>query len=342
MTAITPVQISPEAAALHGKALVVDALNICNWSRDIFEGWRAGGFTTVSCTCALWENFRDTIANIVQWNRWFEEHADLIMPVRTVADIATAKATNRTGVILSWQNSSSIEDQLGYIGIFKQLGVGIVQLTYNTQNYSGAGYLEPNDSGLTGFGREVVSEMNKVGILVDLSHVGDKTAADTIAYSAQPVAYTHILPRALKNVPRNKPDELIKAVAEKGGMVGLSMFSPGLPAGNDATVEDYLDAMEHMIKLVGEDHVGIGTDYSQDHPRPGPFLQWCNMDKGYARELTKFGSVKIEKPKGVAKLHELPNLTAAMLRRGWSEETILKLLGANWVKLLGQVWSPSK
>jgi membrane dipeptidase len=323
---------------MHPSAIVIDGLHTCNWSREIFEELHAGGYTAVNAANILWENFAGGMNEVAAWNRRFTENADLIRPVRTVADIQSAKHQGRTGIIMGWQNISPIEDRLEYLQIFKTLGVGIMQLTYNTQNYAGAGYLEENDSGLTGFGREVVAEMARVGVLCDLSHVGDKTTADTIAFSSQPVCMSHVLPRALRDVKRNKPDELMQACAAKGGLVGTSFFSPGLAAGNNATLHDVLDAMEYVINLVGEDHVGIGTDYSQGHARPGPWLLYANRDKGTARTLTEFGSAKINKPAGVERVHKLPNLTNAMLARGWSDNTVRKLLGENWLRLLTTVW----
>lgn len=329
------------AKKLHEDAIIVDGLQTCQWSRSIFEEMRAGGLTAVNVSSLLWENFREGIGYVSEWKRFLRENDDILRPVRTVADIHAAKAENKTGIIIGWQNTSPLEDKLDYVEIFKDLGVGIMQLTYNTQNYSGAGYLEEVDSGLTGFGKEVLAEMNRVGVLCDLSHVGDKTTADVIAQSKSPVCISHILPRALKDVKRNKPDELFVACAQKGGLIGVSLFAPGLAAGNDATVEDYLDAMAYIIDLVGEDHVGIGTDFSLDRPRPGPWLLWANKDKGTARTLTEFGSVKISKPKGIERMTELPNLTARMLARGWSEDLVLKLLGKNWLRVLGKAWTPT-
>ncbi len=329
------------AREIHDRSIVIDGLQTCLWSREVFEDLRAGGVTAVNCSTVLWENFREGIAYVSEWKRFLREHADLIRPVRTVADIHAAKREGRTGIILGWQNTSPLEDRLEYVEIFKDLGVGIMQLTYNTQNYSGAGYLEENDSGLTGFGKEVLAEMNRVGVLCDLSHVGDRTSADVIAYSKGPVCISHVLPRALKDVKRNKSDELLKACAARGGLVGVSLFSPGLAAGNDATIEDYLDAMAHVIEVAGEDHVGIGTDFSQDRPRPSPWLLWANRDKGSARTLTEFGSVKINKPLGIRRIGEMPNLTERMLARGWSEALVGKLLGGNWLKLLDTAWQPA-
>lgn len=337
--ALVPDPAADRALALHRDALVLDALNICAWSRDIFDEWAEGGVTAVSACCAIWENAREAMQTLAVWRRRFQEHADRILKVQATADILRAKREGRTGVILSWQNTSPFEDRLDFVGLFRDLGVGIAQLTYNTQNYSGAGYQEAVDPGLSGFGREMVAEMNRVGMLIDLSHVGDRTSAETIALSRAPVAFTHVLPRALKETPRNKPDELLRAVAERGGFIGLSLFSPGLAAGNGATVEDWLDALEHVLRVAGEAHVGIGTDFSQGHPRPGPFLQWCNRDKGYARELTRFGSVPIEKPRGFARIREFPAATAAMLRRGYPETLVRGLLGENLLRVLRQAWN---
>lgn len=335
-TAIVP----PEAQALHDRSIVVDGLQTSLWGRPIFEEMRAGGITAVNVSTVLWENFREGIDYVSQWKHFLREHADILRPIRTVADIHAAKAENKTGIIIGWQNTSPLEDRLDYVEIFKDLGVGIMQLTYNTQNYSGAGYLEEHDSGLTGFGREVLDEMARVGVLCDLSHVGDKTTADTIAYAKGPVCISHVLPRALHDVKRNKPDDLFIACAQKGGIIGTSLFAPGLAAGNDSTVEHVLDAMEHVINLVGEDHVGIGTDFSLDRPRPSDWLLWANRDKGTARKLTEFGSVKINKPAGIRRMTDMPNLTARMLARGWSEQTITKLLGGNWLRVLDAAWTP--
>ena len=223
--------IRERAAALHARAVVFDGLSTCNWSRTIFEEMKAGGVTCVNAASVLWEDLRGGLDNISDWRRMLAENADLLRPIRTVADIHAAKREGRTGISIGWQNTSPIEDRLQDIGIFKDLGVGIMQLTYNTQNYSGAGYLELTDSGLTGFGREVVHEMNRAGVLCDLSHVGEKTSFDTIAWSRQPCAISHVLPRALHDVPRNKTDALLKACAEAGGIIGISLFAPGLRAG---------------------------------------------------------------------------------------------------------------
>ena len=327
-----------DATALHSDAIVIDGLQCCDFNRALMEEALRGGVTAINHAAILWENFRDGIDRIIEWRSLFDANADIVMPVRSVADIHAARAAGKLGIIMGWQNTSPLEDRLDYLPVFKTLGIGIMQLTYNTQNLAGAGYLEEKDAGLTGFGKEMVAEMNRVGVLCDLSHVGEITAAETIDHSDHPCAITHCLPKALRDVPRNKSDALFKRCADKGGVIGVSLFAPGLAAGNEATVKDVVDAMAYMIDLVGEDHVAIGTDFSLNRPRPGPWQEWANRDKGSARVLTGFATAKISKPEGIRRIDEFPNLTAEMVARGWLAARVKAVLGGNWLRLLDEVW----
>lgn len=319
---------------LHDDAVVIDGLIISKFDRSVFEDMRRGGLTAANCTCSIWENFRESVDQIAIWQRHFRENADLIMPVRTTGDIRRAKASGRTGIILGWQNLSGIEDRLGYLQLFKELGVGVMQIAYNTQNLVGSGCYERHDGGLSEFGHEVVAEMNRLGILCDLSHVGAKTSEDVIVASTKPVAYTHCLPAALKAHPRNKSDDQLRFIADHGGFVGVTMFPPFLRRGIESTVDDYVEAIEYVTGLVGEDAVGIGTDFTQGwEPR---FFDWITRDKGRSRKLTEFG--EIVNPEGIRTIGEFPNLTRTMERRGWREGRIRKVMGENWLRLLGDVW----
>lgn len=322
------------SADLHRELTVVDGLVVANFGRAIFEDMRRGGLTSANCTCSIWEGFRATMDNVARWKRWFREHNDLITQVTTSADIARAKREGKTGIILGWQNLTGIEDQIGYLQLFKELGVGIMQIAYNTQNLVGTGCYESRDGGLSDFGHEVIAEMNRLGILCDLSHVGAKTSEDVIKASKKPVAYTHCLPGALKAHPRNKSDEQLRFIVERGGFVGVTMFPPFLRRGTESTVDDYVEAIEYVIKLCGEDQVGFGTDFTQGYDRK--FFEWITHDKGYARKLTEFG--EIVNPAGIREIKDYPNLTAAMQKRGWKESRIRKVMGENWVRLLKEVW----
>jgi membrane dipeptidase len=263
---------------LHDNAIVIDGLIIANFGREVFEDMRRGGVTAANCTCSIWEGFRGSMDNIARWKRMFRDNADLITQVFTTADIARAKREGKTGIILGWQNIAGIEDQIGFLQLFKELGVGVMQMAYNTQNLVGCGRYEKNDSGLSGFGHEVVAEMNRVGILCDLSHVGAKTSDDVIRASKKPVAYTHCLPAGLKQHPRNKSDEQLKFIAEKGGFVGVTMFPPFLKRGAQSTIDDYVEAIEYCINIAGEDHVVNGTDHTQGYGQE--FFHWNTHDKG--------------------------------------------------------------
>lgn len=318
---------------LHRDSIVIDGLIIAKWSRDLFEDMHKGGLTAANCTVSVWEDFQDTVDNIVMVNKLMRENADLVRPVRTTADIFSAKQEGKTGIIMGFQNAHAFEDQLGYVEIFKRLGVGIVQLCYNTQNLVGTGCYE-RDGGLSDFGREIIGEMNRVGVMCDLSHVGAKTSEEVILESRKPVCYSHCLPSGLKDHPRNKSDEQLKFIADHGGFVGVTMFAPFLKNGINSTIDDYCEAIAYVMNIVGEDAIGIGTDFTQGHGKE--FFDMLTHDKGYARKLTEFG--KIVNPLGIRTVGEFPNLTEALLGHGFSSSQVRKVMGENWVRVLGDVW----
>ncbi len=321
-------------STLHDNSIIIDGLNISKFEHSVFEDMRKGGVTAVNCTVSVWESFQKTVDNIAEMRQQIREHSDILTLVRTTDDIRRAKQENKTGIIFGFQNAHAFEDNLGYIETFKQLGVNVVQLCYNTQNLVGTGCYE-RDGGLSGFGREVIQEMNRVGIMVDLSHVGGNTSSEAIAASKMPVCYSHCCPSGLKEHPRNKTDEQLKEIADAGGFVGVTMFAPFLKRGADATVEDYLEAIEYVVDLIGEDNVGIGTDFTQGYSTE--FFDWITHDKGRYRQLTNFG--KVVNPEGIRTIGEFPNLTAAMERAGWGESRIKKIMGENWVRVFDSVWN---
>ncbi|MGF6970594.1 membrane dipeptidase [Paraburkholderia sp. WC7.3g] len=265
---------------LHENSIIIDGLNISKFDRSVFEDMRKGGITAANCTVSVWESFTKTVDNISLMKQQIRENSELLTLVRTTEDIARAKKENRTGVILGFQNAHAFEDNLGYIEAFADMGVRVVQLCYNTQNLVGTGCYE-RDGGLSDFGREVITEMNRVGIMVDLSHVGGNTSSEAIAFSKKPVCYSHCLPSGLKEHPRNKSDEQLKEIAEAGGFIGVTMFAPFLKRGIDATVEDYIEAIDYVVNLAGEDTVGIGTDFTQGYSVD--FFDWLTHDKGRYR-----------------------------------------------------------
>lgn len=322
------------AADLHSKSIVIDGLIISDFNRSVFEDMRKGGLTAANCTCCVWEGFTETMRNVMRWKTMLRANADLITQVYTTEDIKTAKAEGKTGIILGWQNITGIEDQIGYLALFKELGIGIIQMAYNTQNLVGSGCYESKDTGLSDFGHEVVAEMNRLGILCDLSHVGSRTSEDVIRASKQPVAYSHCLPSGLKAHPRNKSDEQLKFIVDHGGFVGVTMFPPFLKKGPASTVDDFVEAIEYVVNICGEENVGIGTDFTQGFGRE--FFEWITHDKGYGRRLTDFGDVI--NPDGMRTIGDWPNLANSMERRGWNEARIERVIGQNWLRVLRTVW----
>jgi len=325
-------------SSLHTDAIVVDGLVASYWSRDVFDSLRAGGVTAGNCTIAVWEGFEATMDNVAALKAAFREHGDIIRQVRSVDDVHAAKREGRVGIVLGWQNLSPIGDDPRRLALFAELGVRIAQLAYNTQNLVGTGCYESHDGGLSDYGRDVVAQLNELGILVDLSHVGAKTTADAIEASTRPVVFSHVGPAALKPHPRNKTDEEMRRVAENGGLVGVTPFPWFLRAGRNATLDDFLEAVEHVLGVVGEDAVGVGTDFTQGQGEG--FLEWIMRDKGTGRLVTQtpLSELEIVMPEGLRTLADWPNITAAMERRGWSESRIRKLLGGNWLRVLADVW----
>ena len=334
--------MSTEARKIYDEAIVIDGLSISNWESDaVFRRLRAGNITAINATVATWENFVQTMAHLSAWMRRFRERDD-ILQVKETADIYTAKEQGKTGIILSFQNASPIENELDRLGLFLALGVRVIQLTYHETNLLGSGCWERTDGGLSNFGVDAVREMNRLGIVIDLSHVGPKTTMDAIEMSEQPVAITHANARSFCGHPRNKEEDALKLLAEKGGVVGATSYAHFLPKGFDSTVEDFVDAIDDMVERVGIDHVAIGTDSTHDQPLE--FWHYIGSQQG-----TKFpstfadGSVPYTElsfqPKGIDSPAEFSNLAEALVNRGYSAEDITKLLGGNWMNLFERVWN---
>jgi membrane dipeptidase len=324
------------AAQVHAEAIVIDGLQISRFDRRVFEGLRAGQLTAINATVAVLEDFRQTIATIARWHRLFDENEDIIVSIRSAEDIRRAKEMGKVGIVFGTQNTSPIEDDLELLSILKALGVRVMQLTYMERNYVGDGCLERTDCGLSGFGLEVIDEMNRLGILIDLSHVGVRTTMEAIEASEKPVAFTHANPRALHDHPRNKSDKAIKALAAKGGVIGANIFPPFLAAGAQATVDDVVDVIDYLVDLVGIDHVGIGTDFTEGQPRE-VFDYWLTGKSGKGPGMAL--DYPIVNPEGIRRAADFPNLTAALVRRGYGPAAVKKIIGGNWLRLFEEVWT---
>jgi membrane dipeptidase len=316
-------------------------------SPDMVEHVRASGITAVNATCSSSgvgaPSFIGTVTNIGYYEREFVAHPDAIMKIRTVADLREAKRTKRVGVILGFQDATMLDADLSRVNLFHSLGVRIIQLTYNLRNLLGDGCLEPANSGLSTFGRRVVERMNEVGMLVDLGHVGRQTSADAVKASTKPVAATHTACSALNDVPRNKPDALLKAIADTGGVVGIYLM-PFLRTGAQPNADDVIRHLSHAVDVCGEDHVGIGSDLSITPIDLTPEFRAKHAD--FVRGRRRAGIMAPGEDENVFNFipefntpRRMEQIAEALAKAGHGSSRIAKIIGGNWMRLLGEVWT---
>lgn len=329
-------QISSEARNLHSQAIVIDGLNISRWGDEIvYRHLREGGISAINASVAVWEGTKQTLQNIGRFYKDFQTYSNYIRPVRSISDIHAAKKEGKTGVILGFQNTSPIEEDLDLIEVFYNLGIRVIQITYNDLNFVGAGCYERNDVGLSQFGVEVVKEMNRLGIVVDLSHVGYKTTMDAIEVSSKPVWFSHANPMALKEHCRNKTDEQVKFLVSKGGLVGVNIFPPFLKKGYESTLEDVIDVFDHWVQVAGIDHVSVGLDFTENQSEE--WFRWLMSGKRKDSPVYPL-ELPLKLPQGITRADEMPNLTEALLKRKYSEESVKKIMGQNILRLFEKVW----
>lgn len=331
------------------KAARIDALQYCCWGEHIFREMRAGGLDAVHVTITYHETFAETIENLIAWNGHFERHADLIVPGRTQADVVRARETGRTAIFFGFQNPAPIGDNLGMVEICHTLGVRFMQVTYNVQSLLGSGCYEPVDSGLTTFGREVVDEMNRVGMVIDLSHAGERTVLDTITYSRRPVAITHANPKTWHDVPRNVSDDVLRALGESGGKLGFSLYPHHLAGGSKCELTAFCEMVARTAEITGPDALGIGSDLCQG--QPDSVVQWMRAGRWQRADGLSRRGVLSEpgtpakfppQPDWFASNSDFPNLVDGLRDVGFSETEVDGILGDNWLAYFGDAFEPMR
>lgn len=240
------------------------------------------------------------------------------------------------GIILGWQNISPIENDLERLEAFSVLGVRVAQLAYNVRNLVANGCYEPHDDGLSMFGAKAVKKLNELGILIDLSHVGDRSSLHAIEVSEQPAAFTHAQLREFCDHPRNKPAELVRALVEKGGVIGANAYPQFLPGGFESSIGEYLDGLERLIDVAGIDHVGIATDQCEGRDRE--FFDYLARLHGTTRHFEAKQPGTNPAVRGLETNAEIPNIGSGLRSRGYGREEVDKLMGGNWMRLYREVW----
>ncbi|MBI1873632.1 MAG: membrane dipeptidase [Acidobacteria bacterium] len=300
------------------------------------------GLTALNVTVSA-DDFESTVRNLALWTGEAVRYPRLISIVRRHEDIDRAKGDGTLGLILGFQNTEMLDRDLSRLELFHQLGVRIIQLTYNDRNIIGDGCLEPGDAGLSAFGRDAVARMNALGVAVDLSHCGTRTTADAVATSTRPPLITHSGCREVYRHPRSKEDRELKAMADKGGVVGI-YFMPfiGGAKGEGATEELLARQIEHALKVCGPDHVGIGSDLSVTPIDETP--QYKQAHRAFVEGRAKRGisAPDEERPLYIPTLNHprrLEGVAELLARRGHAAPVIEKVIGGNFYRVLRDIWS---
>ena len=313
----------------------IDALQYCAWSESVFRESRAGGLDAIHATVCYHETFRETAANIGEWRRLFRAHPDLIAPAQSAADIRAARAGGRTAILFGAQNPSALDGDIRMVAALRGLGLSFMQLTYNNQSLLGGGCLEARDSGLTRMGREVVGEMNRVGMVVDLSHAGARTCLDAIEFSARPAAVTHANPAGWHPVPRNLSAEVLRALAGRGGMVGLSLYPHHLRGGSQCELESFCGMAANLAGQIGAENIGIGSDLCRG--RPNSVVRWMRDGRWTLRRSDADFPAQPEWFRSGA---DFPNLEVGLCAAGFSRAEVDGILGGNWARFLAEALEP--
>lgn len=326
---------SESADELYDRSIVFDSLSIERWDKEGFAAAKASGYTGIQTSLSN-RNLEAAVRALTEWQNRFREHPDKLLPVVKAADIERAKREGKLGVTLGFQNATCAGRRVENLDTLYHLGARCIQLTYNSRNLLGDGCTERTNAGLSDFGVAVVERMNELGILVDLSHCGQQTASDAIEMSKKPPAFTHTMCKALHNHPRAKSDEQIRAISAKGGMTGLVTLGYFVSPTPEANVDDYLDHIDHAVKVGGLDHVGLASDYQIRGIEAS-----ATRENWYVPRLTSFKpSYNVRWPPWIDELDKPDRfrvVTRGLRKRGYRTTDIEKLLGFNWVRYFREV-----
>lgn len=321
---------------------LIDGLQYANWSEKVFRQMRQGGVDSVHVTITYHETFRETVLVIEEWNRWFERFPELIFQGRTAADINLAQKTNRTAIFFGSQNPSCIEDDIGLVQILHTLGLRFMQLTYNNQSLLATGCYEDDDTGLTRMGRAVVTEMNRVGMVIDMSHSGERSTLEAIEHSTRPIAITHANPHRWHPALRNKSDTVLKALGETGSMLGFSVYPHHLAGGSTCTLNEFCEMIAHTADLMGPQNIGIGTDLCQD--QPDSIVEW--MRTGRWTKHVDYGEGSADAP-GFPPMPDwfqdnrhFGAIRDGLLRTGLGAKNVDGIMGVNWARFFEDSFGP--
>lgn len=329
------------AESVHHESIVIDAT--CPLLREVeyADWWIEGGATAAAPTVGGSEPAGDTFRAIAHWHRIVEQDSRFRL-VRSAKDVRGAKESGQFGIILHFQGTEPIENDLNLVGAYKQLGVGIIQLAYNVKNRVGDGCEERTDCGLSNFGMDLIARFNESRVIVDCSHTGYQSTLEAIEASSAPVVFSHANAKAVKPSDRTITDDQIRAVAKTGGLVGAVGFPAFVSDSTKPSLDNFIDHIDHFVNLVGIEHVGLGIDY---FPGQAGVAELSTAEKAYQRAVESgrwkprsYPPPPYHYPAGIETPRTLPNLTKRLLERGYDEEGVRKILGENWLRVYQDVW----
>ena len=310
----------------------IDNLQYCKWSREIFEINREAGLNAVHVTVVYHEDYDEFLKRVSEWDELFNKNSDLIFLGKDFKDIEKAKSENKTAIFFGFQNCSPIEDDLKLVEKVHSLGCRFMQLTYNNQSLLATGCYENVDSGVTNFGKEVIKEMNRVGIVIDMSHSAEKSTLDAIELSEKPIAITHANPFFWHNAKRNKSEVLLKNLSDSGGMLGLSLYAHHLKDGSNCKIENFCEMVAKTAELIGVKNIGIGSDLCLNQPdnvvewmRNGTWTKAKNYGEG-SKDIPGFP----KQPEWFIDARGFNFLEKGLKDIGFSIEEVNDILGNNW------------
>lgn len=328
------------AHALQRDSLVIDCSEVIEYSPGHFDRATHSGVTVVNHTVTRpLVGTHDALMQMAEARRFLAAHPDRVSLCLSTDDIRAAHENGTETVIFGPQDSLFLGNDLDLLDTFYELGMRIMQLTYQYRNWVGDGCGEPDGRGLTRFGRDLVREMGERGIVVDLSHCGPGTTKDAIEISDKPVLFTHAHPNAVTPSIRAKSDDLLRALASKGGVVGvttLSSFNVAVP-GVRPGLKEWLNHIEYLVDLIGPDHVGIGSDFDETLTEESDAEERATYPELFADYPWTLAEDNV---KGIANLNEFINAAPALASLGYDDATIRKILGGNFLRVLEQVWVP--
>lgn len=322
----------------------IDNLQYANWSEKIFRQMREGGVDAVHVTIAYHENFRETVLNFERWNRWFEQYADLIMKGLWASDVDCAKAEGKTAIFFGFQNPSPIEDDIGLVEIVHTLGARFMQLTYNNQSLLATGCYEAEDTGITRMGKQVIKEMNRVGLVIDMSHSADRSTIEAADLSQRPIAITHANPYVWSPALRNKKDDVIRAVTQNGGMLGFSVYPHHLKDKSACTLESFCEMIARTADKFGTAHLGIGTDLCQD--QPDSIVEWMRVGR-WSKEID-YGEGSASDagfppmPSWFGDNRDFDNIESGLRAVGMNATEVAGIMGDNWHRFYAANFTPQR